>query len=401
MQRRWEFVRKAVRRISVYDIPDGSHVGLVVFNSVARIIAPLSRIDSISDVRQRIGSTLPRNPSTIPESHKCILCGIQESLRALDSDKIGATGANIILITSGAGSGTHSQMSEMIRLVKLRQVRITPILYPVTEKPGIPASVVSLSLQPLVKASKGMSRSFTVMDEGVGNESKISMLIALMDSLLEAVRISGPKYGGNTPIIVASNTYVGRIASMSTGTFTLDDSLSDDVKFSVYYYDLNHVGNVIQLITPSNEIMESGNMQEEDGDANVIFVNIPGAERGIWRYKVENRADSHQGLHVQITALPNRDYNNVDISLLVWTNKDTEDYGSIEKATIIFAEIKDGAYAILEARLVATLQRLGTNTSGSGFKPMYIELFDNGIGGEYNYLISVLINLKYSLRVGE
>ncbi|KAK4311056.1 hypothetical protein Pmani_017435, partial [Petrolisthes manimaculis] len=63
MQQRWEFVRKAVRRVVVYDIPDGNYVALVVFNSVARTSAPLSRMDSLSDVRQRVGSSLPRNPS--------------------------------------------------------------------------------------------------------------------------------------------------------------------------------------------------------------------------------------------------------------------------------------------------------------------------------------------------
>ena len=100
MQNRWEFLRKAIRRLAVYDIPDGVHVGVVVFNSVARTVAPLNKVESITDVRQRLGSSLPRNPSTVPESHKCVLCGLQESLRTLDSDGIGSAGAHIILITT-------------------------------------------------------------------------------------------------------------------------------------------------------------------------------------------------------------------------------------------------------------------------------------------------------------
>lgn len=381
MQRRWEFVRKAVRRVAVYDIPDGAHVALVVFNSVARTVAPLSKMDSVSDVRQRVGSSLPRNPSTVPESHKCVLCGLQEALRALDSDSVGASGANIILITTGAGAATHHQMDEMIRLIETRRVRVTPVLYPLTERPGAASSSATHSLEPLVHASGGGTRTFTVMDEGVGNDSKVSMLVALMDALLAAVRVSGPVDAVDTPVIVESTAYPGGIASMSTGSFTLDDSLGPDARFSVYYYDLNHVGNAIQLTTPSGQVMASVNMQEEDGDANVIFVNIPRAERGVWRYKVENRADSHQGLHVQVTALPSRTRR---VNVRVWTSNDGAELNPSDPSqpTILFAEVKDGDNPILKAHVVAKLQRLGTNTTGSGYKPTFIELFDNGIGGE-------------------
>ncbi|XP_018008279.1 calcium-activated chloride channel regulator 2-like [Hyalella azteca] len=379
MQRRWEFVRKAVRRVAVYDIPDGAHVALVVFNSVARTVAPLSKMDSVSDVRQRVGSSLPRNPSTVPESHKCVLCGLQEALRALDSDSIGAAGANIILITTGAGAATHHQMDEMIRLVQSRRVRVTPILYPLTERPGTASSSASQSLESLVLASGGSTRTFTVMDEGVGNDSKVSMLVALMDALLAAVRVSGPVDAVDTPVIVESTAYPGGIASMSSGSFTLDDSLGPDVRFSVYYYDLNHVGNAIQLTTPTGQVMSSVNMQEEDGDANVIFVNIPKAERGIWRYKVENRADSHQGLHVQVAAWPSKNRN---VNVRVWTSNDGAELNPSDPAQpiILFAEVRDGDYPILNAHVVAKLQRLGTNTTGSGYKPTFIELFDKGIG---------------------
>lgn len=380
MQRRWEFVRKAVRRVAVYDIPDGAHVALVVFNSVARTVAPLSKMDSVSDVRQRVGSSLPRNPSTVPESHKCVLCGLQESLRALDSDSVGAAGANIILITTGAGAGTHHQMKEMIRLIESRKVRVTPVLYPITERPGSASSSVTHSLEPLVHASGRGTRTFTVMDEGVGNDSKVSMLIALMDALLAAVRVSGPVEAVDTPVIVESTAYPGGIASMSTGSFTLDDSLGPDVRFSVYYYDLNHVGNAIQLTTPSGQVMASVNMQEEDGDANVIFVNIPRAERGTWRYKVENRADSHQGLHVQVTALPSKKR---QVTVRVWTSNEGAELNPSDPSqpTILFAEVKDGDNPVLNAHVVGKLQRLGTNTTGSGYKPTYIDLYDNGIGG--------------------
>lgn len=382
MQRRWEFVRKAVRRTVVYDVPDGTYMSLVVFNSVANTVAPLSKIDSVSDVRQRIGSSLPRNPSTVPESHKCVLCGLQEALRALNSDPVGSAGANIILVTTGAGTATHHQMDEMVRMIQNSGVIVIPVVYPLTEKPGTISSSATNSLEPLIKASgEGSGRMFTVIDEGVGNDSKVSMMVALMDALLAAIRISSQSDSTGTPIIVHSQSYPGGISSMSSGTFTLDDSLGPSARFSVYYYDLNHVGNTIQLTTPSGGVVKSANMQEEDGDANVIFVNIPKAERGIWGYKVENRADSHQGLHVQITALENPSRK---ISLKLWTSSKGAPLTIPDPSqpVILYAEVKDGGAPILGAQVEAKLQRLGTNATRYPYEPIHIKLFDNGAGGK-------------------
>jgi len=102
------------------------------------------------------------------------------------------------------------------------------------------------------------------------------MLVALMDALMAAVKLSGPPDSAGSPVLVHKSSYPGGIASMSTGSFALDDSLGANTRFSVYYYDLNHVGNTIQLTTPSGETLVP--LQEEDGDVNMIFVNIENAE---------------------------------------------------------------------------------------------------------------------------
>lgn len=258
----------------VYDVPDQSHVGIVTFNSVAKRVAPLNFIESeYSDRRQKVGSALPRNPSSVPESHKCILCGLQEAIRTIDETSEDAVGANIILVSSGAGVATQDQMQEMLHLIESRKIRVTPVIYPMTERSGSSRSAIAHGLEPLSGSS---GRSFTVMDEGVGNDSKISMLVALMDALMAAVRLSGQPDSPGAPVLLHRSAYPGGIASMSTGSFALDDSLGPNARFSVYYYDLNHVGNAIQLTTPSGETLVP--LQEEDSDVNMIFVNLENAE---------------------------------------------------------------------------------------------------------------------------
>ena len=396
MQRRWEFVRKAVRRVIVYDVPDGDHVALVVFNSEARTAAPLSRMDSQTDVRQRVGSSLPRNPSPAAESNKCLMCAIQEALKALDADPAGAAGATIILVTTGKGAAHQREMEEMERLVTSREVRVHTVLYPVTERRGGGGTANADGLQSVVSATRGSS--FSVMDEGVGNDSKVSMMVALMDALLAAVRRSEPLAAPGTPVIIHSRAYPGSISSMSEGSFTLDDSLGQDARLSIYYYDLNHVGNTVELTAPSGKVTSSVNMQEEDGDANVIFVNILKAERGQWRYRVENRADSHQGLHIQVSA---KESSARKISLRLWTSATNNVINASDPSlpVIIYAEVKDSEMPVINARVTAELLRLGTDTNGSAYHPVLVELYDSGFGGECYFIFSAHFLYHFS-RLG-
>lgn len=265
-----------MRRVVVYDVPNGAHVGVVTFHSVARTVAPLTYIESDdSDMRQRVGSSLPRNPSPVPESHKCILCGMQEALRVLDADGKNADGATLILITTGSGPTPQREVDEMTRLAEQRLLKIETVLYPLTERRG--AAATSHGLESLVVATKGTIH--TVMDEGVGNDSKVKMMVALMDALLAAVQHNAPSSAPGAPVLVHSAAYPGGIASMSAGSFALDDSLGPNARFSVYYYDLNHVGNAIQLTAPSGQMIASVNVQEEDGDVNMIFISLEKAER--------------------------------------------------------------------------------------------------------------------------
>nr|XP_053635612.1 uncharacterized protein LOC128690882 [Cherax quadricarinatus] len=372
VQRRWEFVRKAVRRVVVYDLPNGAQVAVVVFNAEDKEAAPLSTVleSTVSDLRERVGSSLPRNPSNVRESQACVACGIRRAVRVLEEGGAPPQAANIVLVTSG-GDGRESEAEEVQRLVQRYGLRLLLVLYPLAERPGLPAP--PHALVPIARESGGSV--FTVMDEGVGNDSKVSMLVSLMEALTAAVAAGG----ATTPVLIHSSTYQGGIASDSTGYFSLDDSLAANARFAVYYYDLNHVGNTIHLTAPSGAIFASVNMQEEDGDVNMIFINLHNAERGIWKYKVENRADSHQALHIQVTSLPS---SSNDVSVRVWTNQDTEDVITTDviQPIILYGEIKMGGAAVMDAAAMATLQRLGTNATGGTYPPVKVPLLDLGTG---------------------
>ena len=77
--------------------------------------------------------------------------------------------ANIVLVTSG-GDGREAQVEVVRRLVHKYGLRLQLVLYPLAERPGLPAP--PHSLVPVARESGG--RVFTVMDEGVGIDSKVS-----------------------------------------------------------------------------------------------------------------------------------------------------------------------------------------------------------------------------------
>ncbi|CAL4078066.1 unnamed protein product, partial [Meganyctiphanes norvegica] len=381
VQRRWEFVRKAVRRVMVYDLPDGAEAGVVVFNKRSREAAPLARLESVTDLRERVGSSLPRNPATAGARDTCVMCGLRQSLDTLREGEAETHGSNIIMITSGSHS-RKNEAKEVEQMVKSEGLRLVLLLYPVVDRPGHPTPTHALA--DIAKKSGGSI--ITVMDEGVGNDSKVSMLVSLMEALRAAVMVGG----AITPALVHSHSYPGGRASLAEGTFVLDDTLGRAVRFAVYYYSLAHVGNTIKLTGPSGSTFASVSLQEEDQDVNMIFVSLREAERGVWRYHVENRADSHQALHVQVTA-DNRLDNPVTVR--VWTSQDRENHqpDAVETHTrdklrataesvIIYGEIKINDIPVMGAAVMAILQRLGTNSTGGTYPAVNVPLLDLGTG---------------------
>lgn len=96
---------------------------------------------------------------------------------------------------------------------------------------------------------------------------------------------------------------------------------------------------------------------------------------------MENRADSHQGLYVQVTARRNT---STGLAVRLWTSSGTRALNASDptSAAVVFVEVRAGVAPIMNARVIATLQRLGTNETGSNYEPVFLNLFDNGAGGE-------------------
>ena len=84
MQKRWDFLRKAIRRMLVHDLPGGTEVGVVLFRTVAKEILPLRPTPQERQDRTRLATnSLPRYPSSESQGLKCIKCGLQKAIQVI------------------------------------------------------------------------------------------------------------------------------------------------------------------------------------------------------------------------------------------------------------------------------------------------------------------------------
>lgn len=366
-------MRKAVRKLVTYDIPDGYSVGLVVFDSVAAIKHPLTTLSEAN--REKVGSSLPRNPSQEGEHRRCVLCGLQEALRLLSQD---GPGGHIVLVAGGSGALDDNEAMAAERLVGAAQATLHTIVYPLTEKYPRPNGGGLATL-----ATRTGGHAYIVPDEGIGEDSKLSMYYNLLDALYHA--LGGVAGRTALPVKVHATEHPGGRVPVSEGTFLVDAALGADTVFTIFYYDVTHVGNQIHLVSPQGQVIDTANMQTEDANMNMITVRLVEAQvvPGLWRYKVANRADSHQALYVQVTSRPRPRPHVPRISVRGWTSHEAGivNASDISSPLALYAEVAAGVAGVQQATVMATITRLGYTTNGTQHQPLSVELLDNGLTG--------------------
>lgn len=371
LQKRWDFMRKAVRKMVTYDIPDGYSVGLVVFDSVSVVRHPLTTLSDAN--REKVGSSLPRNPSQVGEHKRCVICGLRSAMGLLR----GGWGGHVVLVAGGSGSISQEEATEATQLLANSRVTLHAIVYPHTEKyPQPSGGLATLALQ-----SGG--GAFIVPDEGIGEDSKLGMYYNLLDSLYHTLGSVAGR--GALPVKVHSAEHPGGRVEVSEGSFVVDPGLGADTVFTVFYYDVTHVGNLIHLVNPAGQVIDTANMQTEDANMNMITVRLVAAQvtPGRWRYRVDNRADSHQALFVQVTSRPRPRPSAPRVSVRAWTSHKlgVVNASDISRPLALYCEVRAGVGGVETATVTATVTKLGYTINGTQHPPIVTHLLDNGLTG--------------------
>ncbi|MCL4130104.1 UNVERIFIED_CONTAM: hypothetical protein GTU68_027026 [Idotea baltica] len=366
-------MRKAVRKLVMYDVPDGFSVGLVVFDSTASTKYPLKPLDD-DRTRDSLGSSLPRNPSRVDKHRRCVFCGLEKSVNLLKGNG-GTAGGHIVLMLAGSGHVDAQELGRIEALLADTNIILHVIVYPLTEKFPEPGGGMEII------GSRTGGLTFTIPDEGIGADSKIVMYYNLLDSLYHTLTTAA---GENVlPVKVHSAEHEGGLLQNSEGSFWVDPGLGSDTVFAVFYYDLAHVGDDIHLISPHGQVIDTGNMQSENDNMNMITIRLRKNQEahGLWHYKLENRADSHQALFVQVTSRPQKNIGGTSVTVRSWTNQmeNQVNLTDIGNPLIVFAEVRTGLAAIEEAKITYILTRLGANSNGTEHEPIHVNLHDNGL----------------------
>ena len=275
---------------------------------------------------------------------------------------------SVVLVTGGSANLNSRDATRAQQMLQNSGVDLQLITYPLLSRFPVPGN----TLEGLASQTGG--KTFVVPDEGIGEDSRVSMYYELLDSLYHAVgEVAG---WTGLPVKIHEARHAGGISGVSEGSFRVDGSLGSELRLAIFFHSVGHVGNAVHLISPLNQEIDTTNLQTEDTNMNMISVGLQGSQvtPGLWRYKVDNKADSHQGLHILVTSRPTQDS---QIKVRAWTNQ------AKPNATLaIFAEVRTRSGAVLGASVVASIARLGLAANGTKHTPVQIDLFDNGFLGE-------------------
>ena len=331
-----------------------------------------------SGTKEKVGFSLPRNPSKDGQHKCCIICGLKEALQVLHQGGPTA-GGHIILITGDSGTIGKDESIEAQKLIDDSQVTLHSIVYPLTDKFPRPGG----GLEYLAARSGG--HTFIVPDEGYGSVSRLGMYYNLLDGLYHTLLTIAPRAA--MPVKVHSKEHPGGLKQMSEGSFLVDPSLGVDTVFAIFYSDITHVGNQVHLVSPNGQVIDTVNMQKEYDNINMITVRLDEAQviPGLWNYRVENLADYHQALYIQLTSRPLSNPDAPRVSVRGWSNHPDGQVNAtdIPQLLALYVEVLVDNKPVEGAIVTVIISRLGQTKNGTQHLSISEQLLDNGLTSMY------------------
>ena len=396
----WSFLRLAVRKWAVYDLPDKTEVGMALTHSSTFPITPL---DS-SRNRDAVASFFPYSPTELP-TQGCITCAVRKALQMLSSrnSSHGASSSVILLVAAGADYSAEDRL-EMSRLLNNVQVRVVTINYP-----GVSRQ------QPLDQLAEQTGGSaFSVFERKYnGEKSSLATYFELTNVLSHVARedYEGPitdlpveihrrelrdagsddlqNYSGRERRAVKTidtdnfeaqsvnfpNSAAVRHQRVIAGGFWLAADMGAPASFFVYTYNPEQpLLHDLKLKSPTDIEFISRSDQRLSIKQLTLAADLN--ETGAWNYDIARVNGNPQPHFVQVMATPRKSSNStVDtfVTMRAWISRPT---GS--NAYILHAEVKKGSLPV-SAALVEVTMRSHEGVEETK-KNSWFQLLDNGGG---------------------
>ncbi|XP_025412425.1 calcium-activated chloride channel regulator 1-like [Sipha flava] len=356
----WSFLRLAIRKWAVHDLPANTEVGLVSTNdSSANRLHDLSRLHT-SDARDQVASNIPYSTgdSRLPA---CLACALKEAIQMLETraSLLGPASSVIVVIAPGTSAYTPDLVKQ-VGEAKGKNIRIATVTYPMLKR--------SKSLDWMADKTGGIS--FTV------TENRYNMALSYLSTYFKLTNvmrnIMETYYQGNKgdlPIEIHRRELTDDGRTVVTGSFVLEDNMGEPAKFTVYTHNTeNPLIKAITLTSPSQRVYST----RSDSLLSLKMLSVPAVinETGTWTYHIERFQGSPQPHYVQVMAKPL--WKNLPVvNARAWTSGTTNPLA-------IYAEVKRGNFPVLGAKVEVFVTRPGLNGSNSHREKF--DLLDTGSG---------------------
>ncbi|XP_044530028.1 calcium-activated chloride channel regulator 2 [Gracilinanus agilis] len=344
-----------------------TYVGIVSFSSRGMVKAQPLPIKNHQDRRQ-LSLALPT--SVIAKNAEASVCsGLQMGLQVIESLHGNAYGSVIILATSGGDGDISNCLSTM--------VNSGSTVHTIALGPS-----VAENLEELSTLTGGLK--FFASDRANSN--------GLIDAFSGISSGTGDVF--HQPVQLDSTGEIVGVHQLFSRTVTVDGSLGNDTVFMVMWQTGGPPDMV--LLSPGGKKYFTGDFNTHSGLRSSLLRIPEKAQTGHWTWLLNNTHSSPRALRVAVSSRAS-DHAVPPITVTAHVNKDGTRF---PHPVIIYADVKQGFYPILEAKVTAVVEP-------DAGEPVRLELFDDGAGADIikndgiysRYFFSFTVNGRYSLKV--
>ncbi|XP_032883726.1 calcium-activated chloride channel regulator 1-like [Amblyraja radiata] len=353
-------VRQAAEIFLLQVVEPGSLVGIVTFNSGAKIKTHLKTVDN-DNVRKDLVKLLP----TSANRGTNICSGVRDGFKVLRGDDGSTNGDEIILLAGGEDEGISSCFKEVEESgTKIHTIALGPS--------------AAKELEELSRRTDGLQ--FAVTDEVDSN--------GLIDAFTRLVSEDGDL--SQQAIQLES---LGRSIDKGgwfSGIVSIDKTIGNNTYFVVTWEDIKP--DVI-LRSPRGKIYTQRHFKSEEA-THTARLQIPGtAEAGNWFYNITNSGKT-QKVTLTVTSRA------VDENVAPVTVNPRVSWEDRKSPMVIYVEVSQGFLPVLKAKVIIIAELPSGATDEH-------KLFDNGLGadtrrndGVYSrYFLNITGRERYSFKV--
>ncbi|XP_070559130.1 calcium-activated chloride channel regulator 1-like [Ptychodera flava] len=347
---RAELQYQAASKYIGYTLPLGSWVGIVEFETTATTLANLTKIVD-EQAREDLIAKLPRYPF----GGTCIGCGLQTGVEVLENSVFKEADGGVLFLITDGDENVRPLIEEVLPEILAKNVIVDTLALSDAADPKL----VNLS-----NATNGRSCWYS---EG---ENSTALHDCFTSSVTE--RTSS---GAETPVQLTSYKVKVPRLGRESGSIFIDSTIGRETYFFFFWDFGSNLAVEVTLTRPNGTTITSGDPQyEKDDDSHSIVISVDGiAEVGRWEYEIYNPDFYDQVVEINVDS---KAVNTSTPPIRLSPSLSTDFVDVSPPMLVIYAEVSQGHSPVLQANVVATVERPSPHGT------VQLQLLDSGTGAD-------------------